>query len=442
MKALTARGLKVSPAKVGPDYIDPGYHALACGRAGVNLDEWICGRQSLLQSAGARFTGTDGADVMVVEGVMGMFDGAAEASGPGNNDPALLGDYDPRCSLGSTASVARSLRSPVVLVVDSRSLSSSAGAVVMGFSRFNPEINIAGIVLNGVASPNHDSELRASISSLGRSAPPILGSLPRDPSLSWRDRHLGLVPVAERLPSAVDSLEMLGAAVEAHLDVDGILAVARRAETLRVATPPRPQFCGSPTVAVASGKAFTFAYSENLEILAQAGATIAPFDPLTDEALPHGTDGLYLGGGFPEIYAPKLSSNTPLMRQIRAAFNEGMPTWAECAGMMYLSSSVDGHPMCDLIPAECTMSPTLTLGYRRAISMTENVLGPAGAVMWGHEFHYSRSSPPGSSLELSGRQGTTSGGFAGANFLASYLHVLLPGSLQLAERFVSACACR
>jgi cobyrinic acid a,c-diamide synthase len=415
MAALRARGTRVAAAKVGPDYIDPGYHALATGRAGRNLDSWICGEDAVAPLAARA---ASGADLLVVEGVMGLFDGA---SGDGPE--------------ASTASIARLLDAPVVLVVDASAMSRSVAALVHGFSSFEPDVRVAGVVLNRVGGPGHLDLLREALGPLGV---PVLGALPRDDAWSWRDRHLGLVPVAEQPSAIAGSLAQLGAATARSVDLDALVTLARGAPERVVPEPPLPERAGRARVAVAAGPAFGFVYPDNLEALAAAGGELLTFDPLADPALPDGTEALYLGGGFPEVFAGQLAANAPLLADVRARVANGLVTWAECGGLLFLARSLGGAPLVAAVPADAEMTGTLTLGYRRATLQRQTPLGPAGSVLRGHEFHYSTLEPSGDALVLEGRRGRSLGGFATSSLLATYLHLHLGGDPGPAARFVAS----
>lgn len=462
MAALARRGVRVAAAKVGPDFIDPGYHALATGRPGRNLDAWIAGPAAigpLAARAGA------GADLLVVEGVMGLFDGAAEPVGtpPGADRPEPAGaendraagagagraggggagvggaggaGADPRDD-ASTAHVARLLDAPVLLVVDAAAMSGSVAALVHGFASFDRRVRVAGVVLNRVGSPGHATMLREALAPLGI---PVVGALPRGPGLAWRDRHLGLVPVVEREREVRAALDRLAAAVAASVDLDAIVAIAASAPAATALPPPAPEPVGRAVVAVAAGRAFSFYYPDNLEALSAAGAELAPFDPLADPALPPGASALYAGGGFPEVYAAALAANGPLLADVRRRAAAGLVIWAECGGLLWLARSLDGHRLCGVVPAEATMTDRLTLGYRRATTRTDTPLAPAGTTLRGHEFHYSTLAPPGEALDLAGRFGRGRGGFAGPAMMASYLHLHLGADPGPAERFVAAAA--
>lgn len=374
MAAFAGRGLAVSGHKVGPDYIDPGYHTLATGRPGRNLDAYMCGPELIapLFAHGAR-----GCDLAVVEGVMGLYDGASG-----------LGE------LASTAHVAKLLRAPVVLVVDASSQSRSVAALVHGFASWDPQVRIGGVILNKVGSDRHEALLREA---LEESGVPVLGVLRRAEQVAVPSRHLGLVPVAERRGDAVAAVAAMREQVMAGCDLEGLMALARSApsvageawdavEAVAACGGPVPG-AGGVRVAVASGAAFTFSYAEHSELLAAAGAEVVPFDPLRDEALPEGTSGLVIGGGFPEVYGPGLSANEPLRKAVAELAASGAPVAAECAGLLYLARSLDGLPMCGVLDAEGRMSQRLTLGYRDAVALSDSALAAAGTRMRGHEFH-------------------------------------------------------
>ena len=417
MAALRRRGDRVAPAKVGPDFIDPGYHALATGRPGRNLDAWICAEEKIASLAGKA---ANGADVLVVEGVMGLFDGAAEHGNP-----------------ASTAHVARLLDAPVVLVVDASAMSGSVAALVHGYATFDPAVRVAGLVLNRVGSPAHESMLREALEPIGI---PVLGVLTRAEGLVWRDRHLGLVPVVEQREAIEKSLDRLADAVDASCDLDAISAIARAAPPLAAGDAPMARRSGRARVAVAGGPAFSFTYPDNLELLEQAGAELVPFDPRAEAALPAAVDAVYAGGGFPEVFVEELASNRPLLADVRNRMEDGLVAWVECGGLLWLSRSLDGHGLCGALDAEGRMSDRLTLGYRRAHTDVDTPLAPAGAELRGHEFHYSSLDPAGDALTMSGRNGETRAGFASPRLFASYLHLHLAADPRIAERFVATAA--
>ncbi|MFH8292336.1 cobyrinate a,c-diamide synthase [Streptomyces sp. NPDC018059] len=425
MAAFTAAGLAVSPHKVGPDYIDPGYHALATGRPGRNLDAYLCG-PDLIAPLFAH--GSAGCDLAVVEGVMGMYDGAA---GQGE--------------LASTAHVAKLLRAPVVLVVDASSQSRSVAALVHGFASWDPEVRVAGVILNKVGSDRHETLLREA---LEESGVPVLGALRRVRQVRAPSRHLGLVPVAERQAEAVESVAALASQVRDGCDLEALLALARSAPSLPGgawdpgAVPASASVAGrAPRVAVAGGAAFTFSYAEHTELLTAAGAEVVPFDPLHDERLPEGTAGLVIGGGFPEVYAPELSANEPLREAVAALARSGAPVAAECAGLLYLARELDGKPMCGALDAEARMSERLTLGYREAVAVSDSVLAAAGTRTRGHEFHRTVVEPgagPAPAWGLHAPERRVEG-FVQGNVHASYLHTHWAARPDVARRFVDRC---
>ncbi|MER7897943.1 cobyrinate a,c-diamide synthase [Streptomyces sp. NPDC096046] len=429
MAAFAARGLAVSPHKVGPDYIDPGYHALATGRVGRNLDAYLCGPELV----GPLFLhGARGCDIAVVEGVMGLYDGAA---GEGE--------------LASTAHVAKLLRAPVVLVVDASSQSRSVAALVHGFASWDPEVRVGGVILNKVASDRHEELLREALEQAGV---PVLGVLRRAPQVDTPSRHLGLVPVAERHAAAVEAVAAMGSQVAAGCDLDALAGLARAAGAVPGGSAPwtpaspthhpaRSDEKRAPVVAVAGGPAFTFSYAEHTELLAAAGAEVVTFDPLRDEELPEGTAGLVIGGGFPEVYAAELSANARLREAVAALAESGSPVAAECAGLLYLGRELDGLPMCGVLDAGARMTERLTLGYRDAVAVGDSVLAAAGTRMRGHEFHRTVVEPGSGTEPAWGVRGPRPRveGFVQRGVHASYLHTHWASEPGVARRFVERC---
>ncbi|AUG80257.1 cobyrinic acid ac-diamide synthase [Kitasatospora sp. MMS16-BH015] len=422
MAALTARGLRVSPHKVGPDYIDPGYHGLAAGRPGRNLDAFMCGPDRV---APLFRHGAAGADVAIVEGVMGLFDGAAG-----------------RGELASTAHVAKLLKAPVVLVVDASSQSRSVAALVHGFASWDPEVRLAGVILNRVASDRHEQLLREALEE--GSGVPVLGAVRRASSVATPSRHLGLVPAVERSAEAVSAVRDMGELVAASVDLDAVMALARSAPSLGgpvwSAAEEVSPVSGRPRVALAAGAAFSFSYAENAELLAAAGAEVVPFDPLHDEQLPAGTRGLVIGGGFPEMYVAELSGNAALRAEIAALAASGAPISAECAGLLYLGRELDGAPMCGVLGGSARMTSRLTLGYREAVALGDSVLAPAGTRVRGHEFHRTVVEPGAGEHPAWGWRGPDGAarteGFVQGSVHASYLHLHWAGAPELAAHFV------
>jgi cobyrinic acid a,c-diamide synthase len=416
MAALRRAGHEVSGHKVGPDYIDPGYHALATGRPGRNLDPHLVGEQRVVPLL---LHGARDAEVAVVEGVMGLFDGRVGQDG-----------------FASTAHVARLTASPVVLVVDISRSSRTIGAVVHGLATYEPGVQLAGVVLNQAGSPRHAAEVASSL------RVPVLGVVPRAEGLATPSRHLGLVPAAER-DGAVEVVAAWADAVSEHVDLEAVLQVAGTAPDLdRAPWDPEDQMTsvpGRPVVAMADGRAFTFRYAETEELLRAAGCDVVGFDPMTDPRLPEGTAAIYLGGGFPEVHARELTDNVVLRRELAAAVSEGVPTVAECAGLLYLCSSLDSSPMVGSIGAAAAMTERLTLRYPAMTAASDNLLSRAGERCTGHEFHRTQTDPGRGAAPAWTVDGVDVG-FAGPTLHASYLHTHWAGHPELAQRFAEAAA--
>jgi cobyrinic acid a,c-diamide synthase len=421
MAALRRRGHTVAPGKVGPDYIDPGYHTLATGRPGRNLDPVLVGEDLIgpLFAHGAR-----GADLAVIEGVMGLFDGRIGTGG-----------------FGSTAHVATLLGAPVVLVVDTRGHSTSIAALLHGFRTYRPEVRLAGVILNQVGSERHEAVLRDACAEVGL---PVLGALRRHAAVDVPSRHLGLVTATEHGPAALAAIGAMAELVAGSVDLDAIVHLARSATGSATPwEPPVEPVAGAPVIAVAGGPAFTFGYAEHVELLRAAGAEVAILDPLRDTALPERTAGIVLPGGFPEQYAAELSANAVLRAEIATA---AVPIHAECAGLLYLARTLDGSPMCGVLDAAATMTATLTLGYRDAVAPTGSVLHPAGTRLTGHEFHRTATTPAHGGTpawkwrDAEGNAHTE--GFVTDRVHASYVHTHPVASPASVARFVARCADR
>ena len=416
--ALAARGLTVSGHKVGPDYIDPGYHALATGRPARNLDPYLVGAGRIVPLL---LHGAAGADIAVIEGVMGLFDGRLGTDGE-----------------ASTAHVAALTATPVVLVVDVSHASRTHAAVVAGLAGFDPAVRIAGVVLNKAASARHADEVVAALRPAGI---PVLGVLPRDTGVQTPSRHLGLVPAAERDESAA-MIARLAGLMEQHVDLDAVAAVARQSPDL-LGTPwdPAAEVRGAaaarPVVAVAAGRAFTFGYTETFELLRAAGCEVVSFDPLTDTCLPAGTAGIYLGGGFPEVHSEHLAANTALLAALRSAIAAGVPTVAECGGLVYLCRRIGEHAGVGVLPGDAAMTPRLTLGYRAATAPADTVLTRAGQQVTGHEFHRTQVVFDGA-VSAAWQLPDGPEGFASMSLHTSYLHTHWAGHPELAQRFAEA----
>ncbi len=423
--ALRRAGRTVAPFKVGPDFIDPGYHALAAGRPGRNLDPVLVGDHLI----GPLYRhGSAGADVAVVEGAMGLFDGRIDANASG---PAR----------GSTAHVAGLLGAPVVLVVDARGQSHSIAALLHGFSTFDRSVRMAGVILNRVGSPRHEAVLRQACEQAGV---PVLGAIPRADELSVPSRHLGLVTAAEHGQRALVAVDAMSTLVARHVDLPAVAAVAASHVDTEPWTPqvadPVP---GDVTVALAAGRAFTFGYPEHAELLVAAGADVVTFDPLTD-SLPPSTDALVIPGGFPEQFTAELSANDVVRQQIRELGGRGAPIHAECAGLTYLVDDLDGHPMCGVLPGTARFTPRLTLGYRDAVALGDSSLHQAGARVVGHEFHrtavtFASNHEPAWGFRDGAGASVTDGAVAGGVH-AAYLHSHASAHPGAAVRFVAAAA--
>lgn len=427
--ALRRRGTAVAAFKVGPDYIDPGYHRLAAGRPARNLDPVLVGEDRI---APLFRHGAAGAELSIVEGVMGLFDGRI---GPGEG-----------IAVGSTAHVAQLLSAPVVLVVDAKGQSHSLAALLHGFRSYRPEVRVAGVILNRVGSPRHEEVLRDAADNAGL---PVLGAIPRTEDLAVPSRHLGLVTAAEHGGEAVRAVDAMADVVARSVDLDAVCALARSAPELPgPAWDPRdevkPQ--ARPVVAVAGGQAFTFAYAEHVELLEAAGAEVVVLDPLNDERLPERTAGVVLPGGFPEQHAAELSANTALRKEIAAFAATGAPIHAECGGLLYLARELDGHPLCGVLDARARMSPRLVLGYRDAVAAADSVdsvLFAEGARVSGHEFHRTVLEPGSGSQPAwiwRGATGVQREGFVQGGVHASYLHTHPAGQPGAVQRFVARCA--
>ncbi|MFE3224996.1 cobyrinate a,c-diamide synthase [Nocardia sp. NPDC059228] len=425
--ALRRAGHRVAPFKVGPDYIDPGYHGLAAGRPGRNLDPVLVGPDRVVP---LYRHGSQGCDLAVVEGVMGLFDGRIDEH---HTEPVAE---------GSTAQIAAMLGAPVILVVDARGHSQSLAALLHGFATYDSGIRLGGVILNRVGSERHEQVLRAACARVGL---PVLGALPRLAELAVPSRHLGLIPAVEHGSAAQAAVDAMTDLVAAHIDLAAVAALAVSSAQGQDWDPAAEVTAAEsgPVVAMAGGPAFTFGYAEHRELLAAAGAQVRVFDPLRDE-LPSGAAGLVLPGGFPEEHAAELAANTGLLDAIAEQAGRGLPIHAECAGLLYLTRTLDGHRMAGVIDAEAEFGPRLTLGYRDAVALTDTPLWSAGARVRGHEFHRTRLVTPGSAVAAwawrapSGE--TVREGAAVHRVHASYLHTHPAGNPAAVSRFVTTAA--
>ncbi len=435
LEAFRRRGLTVQAFKVGPDFIDPGWHAAITGRPSYNLDGWMCSRESVVATVARQAAD---ADLALIEGVMGCFDGTEGKS-----------------EEGSTAQVAKWLGAPVILVVDTRAMARSAGAVALGFERFDPELNLAAVIFNRVAGETHVRWLRESMEGTCRAIP--VGFLPRRESLNLPERHLGLVTATEQgLPGKL--LDELVATIEESVDLNRLLSLARsritplsEADTARDAQVGKgPVVHVKARIGVAWDTAFQFYYPANFELLRAAGAELLFWSPLQDRELPP-VDALYFGGGYPEVYARELASNQRMLKAVREFAYSGRPVYAECGGLMYLAEALedeagDLHPMVGVLPTRVTMKPKrLTLGYVEVEVTRDTPLAPAGTVVRGHEFHASRidevpASVPRAYVVRMRRGGEPRAeGYLVANALMSYVHVHLGSNPGVAAHLLGSC---
>jgi cobyrinic acid a,c-diamide synthase len=429
-RALTVRGLRVALFKCGPDYLDPTYHGRATGRPSHNLDGWMMGRDAVLATFASA---SRGADVALVEGVMGLFDGAS-----------------PTSDVGSTAEIAKWLGAPVLAVVDASAMARTVAAVAHGLATFDPDVRVAGIVCNRVGSRGHLDLLRAAVQT-----PPVAGGFPHEPELAFPERHLGL-RTADLDAAPEPTLARWGELAAEWLDVDDVLAWARAAGPLPASptssppAPPAPQARAARCrIAIAKDEAFHFYYEDNLRRLEELGAELVPFSPIRDRALPE-ADGLLLGGGYPELYAGALAANTSMRASIRAFADRLMPVYAECGGLMYLTRAIrtlDGasHPMVGLVDGEVAMRDKLVaLGYVEVETQRPTVLGPAGLRFRGHQFRYSEfvtagDAPPAYAIRARRGREAMGEGWGCGSVLGSYVHAHWASNPLVARGLVESC---
>ena len=429
MAALTRHGIRVQPFKVGPDFIDPTFHRAATGRTSRNLDGWMLSRECNLQIFAHN---CERADLAIIEGVMGLFDGC-----------------DGTSEAGSTAEIAKWLKAPAVLVIDGSAMARSAAAVIHGFESFDPALDLTGVLFNRVAGKTHFELLRNAVSAHCRAVP--LGFLPSDKNISFPDRHLGLVLAEEVLNS--DRLAELADWIEATVDLDQLVEIASRAPALSTASTDRiARFAAlshQPRIGIAHDRAFCFYYQDNLDLLKDCGAELVEFSPISDPALPDRLDGLYLGGGYPEIYASELAANGSMRTAIREFAQNGAPVYAECGGFMYLTEAIvqlngQAHPMAGIFPTRaCMQSRLAAIGYVEVEEATDRTWLRSGERVRGHEFRYSAIEEMPEHVSRSYRIVTTKGtrleGFTIGSVLGSYVHLHFASCPQFTERFVSQC---
>jgi cobyrinic acid a,c-diamide synthase len=429
MAGLRRRGLAVQPFKCGPDFLDTGHHTRICGRTARNLDTWML---SVEANRGVLRNAARGADVVVAEGMMGLFDGKS-------------GDTE----IGSSAEIAKRLRLPVVLVVDAAKSARSVAAVVLGFEMFDTELRPAGVILNRVASERHYEMLRDAIEASCKTK--IMGWLPLEPAIAIPERHLGLQGAGEQAADSQETaIDAFASLAERHLDLDHLLELECGLEMARVET---AQIAISPLVdviriGVPSDYAFSFYYEDNLDMLREQGAEIVRFSPLHDASLPAGLDALYYGGGYPELYAEELSGNRQMLEEVRAFAASGRPVYAECGGMLYLSESLgaddQSYAMAGVLPLSMQMTEKLVqFGYVTIEFAEDCLLGRKGTIVRGHSFHYSKIASQGDvatsyrvHYSMSGKEEME--GFRLGNVLASYIHLHFRANPVVAENFVAA----
>jgi cobyrinic acid a,c-diamide synthase len=430
--AFKARGLTVQSFKVGPDYIDPAYLAHVSGRPCRNLDSWMLGEGALRQVLAQ---GALGADLALIEGMMGLFDGRG-------------GSAD-----GSTADVARIVKAPVVLVIDVADMAESAAAVALGFKSYGGESSrIAGVLLNNLGSDSHRRSVEDAIWEIAKL--PVLGALRKMPELDIPQRELGLLPVTAN-KEWNRTIAILVETINRDVDLDLLLRVAGKAELLPLV--PKKVFQGKPAgrsmirMAVAYDDAFNFYYPENLELLEEHGAEVVPFSPLEDSHLPQDVSGAYLGGGFPEVFVEPLAKNRTMADSLQRAHRSGMPIYAECGGLMYLGRSLRTesgtmHTMAGVVPVDVAMDGQIhRFGYRQLLTIEDNILSPRGQFYRGHEFHWSRITGHGDDLKPAYQMLSADGdvigyeGFVGPNLLASYVHLHFGQNPLLVDKFVQHC---
>jgi cobyrinic acid a,c-diamide synthase len=430
LAALRARGLTVQPFKCGPDYIDPAHHTVLAGRPSYNLDTWmlpVATNLSIFRKA------MHDADVAVVEGVMGLFDGVN-----GSSDE------------GSTAEIAKLLDLPIVLVVDASNAARSIAATVKGFAEFDPKIRLLGVILNGPAGPSHVNLLREAIAPIGV---PLLGCFPKVPALGLQERHLGLVTAGEKTWNS-EQVRLLIQTVESNIELDrllascDILAQGEAAEGISVNKSGKRN--GRVHIGVARDRAFSFYYQSSLDSLRAAGAELVETSPLSDASLPADLDGLYLGGGYPEVFAEELAQNHSFLESLQKFARSGHPIYAECGGLMYLANdlqTLDGrrHTMASVLPLSVEMLDHLDgFGYTEVQVHSDCLVGPRGTRLRGHSFHHSRVTHVGDLRRQYHTRRVLTGteedeGYCAGNVLASYVHLSFAASPDAAAQFTRRC---
>jgi cobyrinic acid a,c-diamide synthase len=427
--ALRARGCKVAPFKCGPDYLDPSYHGRAAGVTSHNLDSWMMGRQAVAETF---LHAAADADIAIIEGMMGLFDGTTPSSDE-----------------GSTAEIAKWLGAPVLLVVDASGMARTIGAVAAGFSRFDTALDMAGLICNRVGSRGHIELLRTASTEV-----PVLGGLPQTPEAAFPERHLGLLTADENnVPSA--RLEAWGKLAAEWFDLDAIIGIARHASAIQLDSLPKEHAGRSLRtrcrVGIAWDRAFHFYYDYNLAMLERLGAELVRFSPAHDDLLPT-VDGLYFGGGYPESVARELSANHAMRVAVREFAISGRPIYAECGGLMYLVERIrltngDGFDMAGVLPGEARMNQRLqALGYVEVETRADSIIGSRGTRFRGHQFRYSTLEPPPDNIDRLYRivprwgSATFDEGYRSGNIVASYVHAHWASNPAIPGYFIEACA--
>ena len=422
IRAFARRGLRVQPFKIGPDFIDPGFHYAASGRVSRNLDGWMLSRNANLDIF-ARACGD--VDLAIIEGVMGLFDGRS----------ATAED-------GSTAEMAKWLEAPVLLVADASAMARSAAALVRGFETFDSHLDLAGVLFNRIGGTRHADLLREAVEASCRSTP--LGFLPRNEKIALPSRHLGLTMAGEALtPECLDEMVSW---VESHVDLEALLSLAREhSRGIAISPLPQTRCCGSKVrIGLARDSAFCFYYQDNLDLLTECGAELVEFSPISDRELPVEIDGLYLGGGYPELHAAQLSRNEAMLTAIRRFVQAGAPVYAECGGFMYLTEAIvdmngQDHVMTGLFPTRARMQLRLAaLGYVQPEAVRDELWLRSGESLRGHQFRYSAIDPmPGSVTRV---YRSPAEGYRVGSVVGSYIHLHFLSCPGFAERFVEHCA--
>ncbi|OGX60729.1 MAG: hypothetical protein A2471_00855 [Omnitrophica WOR_2 bacterium RIFOXYC2_FULL_45_15] len=427
--ALRKMGLRVQPFKAGPDYLDPLQHSAVCARISRNLDSWLMPPGAILEL----FTrNAKGANISVIEGVMGLYDGFRDT------------EY------GSTAHLAKILGAPVILVLNAASFSRSAAAIVLGCKEFDKKVNLSGVILNNIGSPNHYHFTKSAIEK--KTKIPVLGFLPKDAGIKLPERHLGLVPAQEKRPNE-GLYDKLRALVEKNIDLRRILRISRKSLGLRQdKTAYAPRGCGKVRVniAIAKDKAFNFYYQDNLDILEVLGARLVEFSPLKDKSLPPGIDAMYIGGGYPELFSAQLSANRRMREAVSGYAKKGLPIYAECGGLMYLVKNIisfegKSFPMAGVFNCAAVMADKRqALGYIEIEVKKDNILSRKGDKIRAHTFHWSYLKNLSKDIRFAykvtkGKDRVYEDGLIKDNVLASYAHLHFASHINFAKNFIKSC---